>query len=78
MRFLTLSFICGKARTLEKTGSASLVALYKQSLISRHQSASCQDRKEREMLAVSGPYANAPLTWIACWVEFLWLFFFLL
>lgn len=46
----TLSFICHKSRTLEKTGSPSMVTLCKQSFISHHQSASCQDRKKKETL----------------------------
>lgn len=75
----TLSFICHKARALEKTGSPSMATLYKQSFISHHQSASCQEKKKKEILTrVYGPYANAQLTWISCWVKFLWLFFFLL
>lgn len=46
----TLSFIYHKARTREKTGSPSMATLYKQSFISHHQSASCQDRKKKETL----------------------------
>lgn len=72
----TLSFICPKPKILEK-GNISLVTFTNNhpSLITKVQAARIGRRRT---LAKFPGLCKCSLTWIACWVEFLWLFFFLL